>query len=380
MNYNLSAQPAHIVWLDVLRFVAIFMMVCSHCADPFNVSPAARLNPDFNFWGSFFGSMQRPCVPLFAAITGLLLLPVKLETGAFYKKRILRVLVPFLIWSVVYNLFPWIILSLGGSAELVNRFFSYAANPSADFSTALQNIVLIPIKFSDYTIHLWYVYMLIGLYLYMPFFSAWVEKASEKAKRIFLAIWGVSLFLPYVNEYFTPYTFGACSWNAFGTFYYFAGFNGYLILGHYLKNGIQLSTPKTLLLGIPLFIIGYLITFFGFRAITANPEATETQVELFWTFCSINVAMMTFATFIMIQKIRVTSVFLQTILSDLTKCGFGIYIIHYFFVGPCYSLTGIMGTPIYLQIPVAAILTFLSTWAVVRLIYCAPKAAKWIVG
>lgn len=26
----------HIVWLDVMRFVAMFTVVCCHCADPFN--------------------------------------------------------------------------------------------------------------------------------------------------------------------------------------------------------------------------------------------------------------------------------------------------------------------------------------------------------
>ena len=42
---------------------------------------------------------------------------------------------------------------------------------------------------------------LIGLYLYMPVFSAWVEKASGKAKRMFLAFWFISLFIPYLTEF-----------------------------------------------------------------------------------------------------------------------------------------------------------------------------------
>ena len=69
-----SSQPHRIVWVDVLRFLAIFMVICIHCADPFNVSPEARSNPEFNFWGSIYGSFLRPCVPLFVMITGLLLL------------------------------------------------------------------------------------------------------------------------------------------------------------------------------------------------------------------------------------------------------------------------------------------------------------------
>ena len=83
---NLNQRP-HIVWLDVLRFVAIFMVLISHSADPFNASVEARTNPDFNLWGSAFGSLVRACVPLFVMMTGLLLLPVKQEMGSFYKKR-----------------------------------------------------------------------------------------------------------------------------------------------------------------------------------------------------------------------------------------------------------------------------------------------------
>lgn len=42
-NDNLnSTVPKRIVWADLLRFVAIMMVICIHCSDPFNVSPEAR--------------------------------------------------------------------------------------------------------------------------------------------------------------------------------------------------------------------------------------------------------------------------------------------------------------------------------------------------
>lgn len=98
----------HIVWLDVVRFAAMFTVVCCHCADPFNFyagDPTADLE-SIKFWGAAWGAALRPCVPLFVMITGALLLPVKDQAGPFYRKRISRVLWPFLIWSVLYNLFP----------------------------------------------------------------------------------------------------------------------------------------------------------------------------------------------------------------------------------------------------------------------------------
>ena len=90
-------------------------------------------------------------------------------------------------------------------------------------------MLLIPINFSLYTTHLWYIYMLIGLYLYLPILSCWLERASEKALRGFLLLWGVSLLVPYAIQYVSPGgVWGTCAWNEFGMLYYFAGFNGYL--------------------------------------------------------------------------------------------------------------------------------------------------------
>ena len=48
----------HIVWADLIRVIAILMVICIHCSDPFNVSPEARLNPEYNLWGSFLASVR----------------------------------------------------------------------------------------------------------------------------------------------------------------------------------------------------------------------------------------------------------------------------------------------------------------------------------
>lgn len=58
----------------------------------------------------------------FVMMTGFLLLPVRQEASTFYKKRIPRVLFPFLIWSVLFDLAPWFIQWVGGSPELVTDF------------------------------------------------------------------------------------------------------------------------------------------------------------------------------------------------------------------------------------------------------------------
>ncbi|MGL4957057.1 MAG: acyltransferase [Bacteroidales bacterium] len=382
-NTPLNPTTDRIVWVDVLRFIAIFMVIACHCADPFNVSPEARLNPDFNFWGSIYGSFLRPCVPLFVMITGLLLLPVKLSIGTFYKKRLLRILVPFLIWSVLYNLFPWITGLLGLPSSVISNIFAYASpEASQSIFDAVKNIALIPFNFNVYTVPMWYIYMLIGLYLYMPFFSAWVEKSNLQQKSIFLGIWTLTLFLPYVYNFFSHELFGLSAWNTFGTFYYFAGFNGYLLLGYYLTKGVkEWSLGKTLAISLPLLTIGYIATYIGFKYMTANPDSTEEQIELFFTYCSPNVVAMAVAVFLMVRKIKISSTFVVQTFAHITKCGFGIYLVHYFFVGLGYNIAEILSIPISIKIPITALIAFALSWVFVGIIYKAiPKVAKWIFG
>ena len=234
---------------------------------------------------------------------------------------------------------------------------------------SLKDVAMIPFNFSFKENHMWYIYLLIGLYLYMPFFSAWIEKADRKTERIFLAIWAVSLFLPYASEYISRFLYGEATWNQFGLFYYFAGFSGYLLLGHYLKGGNSWSIGKTLLVSVLLFAAGYAVTYTGFSAAAADPASTEPEMELFFTFCSPNVAMMTAAVFILMQKIRISNGKICSILANLTKCGFGIYMVHYFLVGPAFILIGKAGLPIPLQVPVMAAAIFLVSWGFTWLMY-----------
>ena len=380
---NLSNQKnQHIVWLDVVRFIAMFTVVCCHCTDPFNFYPGTAPNiGEIKLWGAIYGSVLRPCVPLFVMITGALLLPVRGDASTFYKKRIPRVFYPFLIWSVLYNLFPWITGLLGLNPQIILDFFPYAGEEvmQQSFSVSLEYILMIPFNFSILAVHMWYIYLLIGLYLYLPVFSAWVEKASERAKLMFLLAWGVTLLLPYYYQFVSNYLWGTCSWNSFGMLYAFAGFNGYLLLGHYLKN-LEWSLKKTLAIGIPMFAAGYAVTFLGFRHITALPEYTDEMLGLFFTYCSLNVVMMTIPVFMLAKKVKVNSERMKKALANLTVCGFGIYMIHYFFTGPSVVLMRAIDMPIGLQIPVAAILAFAVSWGLVWLIYRAGKVAKYIVG
>lgn len=377
-------------WLDVIRCVAMIMVIGVHCIDPFYISPTMRVIPEYTHWAAIYGSLLRPSVPLFVMMSGLLLLPVRQQPlGGFYKKRIYRVLFPFLIWSVLYSLFPWVTGLLGLPKEIIGDFFCYTqGHESQSLADALKDVAMIPFNFSHKANHMWYIYLIIGLYLYMPFFSAWIEKADEKTKRIYLFIWIVSLFIPYLREYVggwlfdrSGYVFGTDTWNEFGMFYYFAGFNGYLLLGHYVKRGTSWGVGKTFLICALMFAIGYAVTYTGFSTTADNPNATETEMELYFTFCSPNVLLMTLAVFLLLQKVVVTNPFAVRALANMTKCGFGIYMVHYFIVGPFFLLIGPSRIPIPLQVPLMAVCIFLCSWAFTALMYrLMPDKARYMMG
>lgn len=382
---NEIQKKKRVVWLDVVRLVALFTVVCCHSSDPFNYvfGDTSDNVADIQFWGAVYGSLVRPCVPLFVMITGALLLPVKTNNvGTFYKKRISRVFWPFLIWSVVYALFPWITGVLGCDPSTILVFFPFSGEDAAQQSLALslQSVANIPMNFSNIGVHMWYIYLLIGLYLYLPIFSAWVEKATEKQKRYFLLAWAVTLVVPYYQQYVSPYLWGSCSWNGFYMLYYFAGFNGYLLLGHYLRHH-DFSWGQTLGYGIPMFLVGYAVTYFGFTGVRALPEYSDELLELFFTFCSLNVAIMTIPVFLIFKKVNVTSPKIQQLLANLTLCGFGIYMVHYLLTGPSILLMRTLEIPLPLQLPLGAIVAFLASWIISATVHKAlGKKAVYLVG
>ena len=138
---------------------------------------------------------------------------------------------------------------------------------------------------------------------------------------------------------------------------------------------------KILAIGLPMFVIGYAVTFFGFRYITALPEFSDEMLELFFTYCSLNVVMMTIPVFMLCKKVNFRSEGIRKALANLTLCGFGIYMVHYFVVGPFFLLIGPSSLPIPLQVPLMAICIFLCSWAFTALIYkLMPRKAVWFMG
>ncbi|MBQ3536764.1 MAG: acyltransferase [Alistipes sp.] len=379
MTTNSNTQRLY--WVDLLRLVAMLMVIAAHCVDIYNATP--QDDPMNSFWGVFIGSLMRPSVPLFAMMTGLLLLPIRESAAEFYKRRIPRVLIPMVLWSAVYYLIPWLTGVAGLDKSVITTLFPFEFSPSQEAGDAMRNIALIPFTFNGYTTHMWYLYMLIGLYLLMPFFSAWVEKRDSTMTNTYLLLWLCSLTLPYLKQLIAPNLFGECAWNEFGTFYYFAGFAGYLLLGHILARRHHMPLRRIIAMGVMLYISGYIITYTGYAsmAVQYSYEEAPELLELFWQFCSPNVVLMALGIFLVVQRINITSPRLQSLLAATTRCSFGTYLMHYIFIGPVILLLTPLGMPTPLCVMASVIIVFGICWSLTALIYKAlPRAARYIVG
>lgn len=359
----------HIVWIDLLRVVACFLVVVSHSCDPF-VGQFDNNHSEF-LTGAFIGSLVRPCVPLFAMMSGVLLLPVNMDMAAFYSKRAKRLLMPFIFWSLALPLLYFFYVNSGidiVSPNIVAENYTW--------EMTLKKMYLFIFNFNYDTTALWYVYMLIGLYLFMPILSAWLKQAAKRDIKWFLRIWMVSMCLPYL-QMLAPYLgypgnydnmglLGICDWNAYGTFYYFSGFLGYLVLAYYLvRYPFNWTLGRTLAVALPLFLIGYAVTAGGFILTQEHYPGSYANLEIIWYFSGINVFMMTFSVFIVMQKIKMKP---SPVLKKTAALTFGIYLCHFIFVQFAYDIIyPNIPVPPLVKIVLIAVLSFSISWLIIWL-------------
>lgn len=368
-----TEKRENIGWIDLLRVIACFLVVFSHCCDPF----VAQFDNDRSSFltGVFSGSMVRSCVPLFVMMSGALLLPVRMDMGTFYRKRIGRIIVPLVFWSLVLPVLFFVYLNYINPTTL-NPQISLSDYDSSALITKLYTFIF---NFNFDTVPMWYLYMLVGLYLILPVISGWLQNASRKDIKLFLSIWGISLFVPYVKM-FAPFLgfqgnfgnmgiWGVCDWNDYGTFYYFSGFVGYLMLAYYLiKYPLDWSWKKMLSITIPMFLVGYLITSYGYILTQKFFPGNYANLEIVWYFAGINVFMMTFPIFVIVQKLKMRS---SPWLAHLASLTFGIYLSHFVFVTITYDIFDtVYPLPVIVRILSMTCLTFLIcygiTWLMAR--------------
>lgn len=351
----------NIGWIDLLRVIACGLVVFAHCCDPFVAHFDA--NRGMFLTGVFAGSLARPCVPLFAMMTAVLLLPINKETtiDRFYKKRIGRIIAPLIFWSLALPLMAFIYFTVL-NPDTANPQLSVGDYTAA---TLVQRLCTFIFNFNFDTTPLWYLYMLIGLYIVMPIINSWLTQATRKEIKTILYIWGFTLFLPYIKmvapalgyagNYGHTGLLGECDWNVYGTFYYISGFIGYIILAYYLKRyPLNWSRKKTMAICLPMFAVGYAITSVGYVVTNEYFPGNYAYLEILWYFTGINVFMMTFPIFVTVQMLNTRP---RKWLSKAAKFTFGVYLCHFTFTFLGYDLYDIPSLPYILRIALATITT-----------------------
>lgn len=363
-------QRETIGWIDALRVIAIILVVISHCCDHFTA--LYGIDESGYRLGAVIGSLVRPCVPLFAMMTGVLLFPVKrdITLGGFYRKRIGRLLLPLIFWSLVLPIANFLaynyVWTNPHNVSLVGPF---------DIDNLVNHLYTWIFNFNYDTVPLWYVYMLIGIYLAMPIVGRWLESASDRDIRTLLYLWGVTLLLPYI-EYFAPALgykgnygsmglLGVCSWNAFGSFHYLSGFMGYMILAHYLmRNPVRCSAGRLAAVTLPMFIIGFAVTTIGYMSMMSTQNWM--LIELFWSFCGINVFMMTLPVFLWVERSQIK---VSPLVTRMAIMSFGVYLCHFSIVQWGYEVFYATGLPSGLRLTLNAICSAAISFGIVWLMF-----------
>ncbi|MDO4475236.1 MAG: acyltransferase family protein [Lachnospiraceae bacterium] len=221
-------QVKRVYYLDVLRVLACLSVVMIHTTGRYVENDIGSLN----FWiGNVLDASARMGAPLFVMISGALLLDQDYQYSAEKNRRhISRLIRFFVFWSSAYCVIFRI---------LIPKFIDHQ-------SLNYENIIhyLITGHF-----HLWFIYMLIGLYLVLPLLRLWVKEENVKWVRYFLILAFVFNFLlPQVSD------IGAKFWAPMGyirevcdsvNIRYVGGFMAYFVLGWYLKR-YELKQKKML--------------------------------------------------------------------------------------------------------------------------------------
>ena len=406
-----TSEGQRVIWLDWMRVCACLMVMTVHATEPFYLGGEGSriLTYTDGCWASFFDSFVRSCVPLFVITSSYLLFPLRTTTGQFFRRRVSRLLVPFVVWSLAYA-FVW--------------------------GEPVDNLRSLLLNFNYSAGHLWFVYMLVGVYLLMPLLSPWAERVGKRELQAYLAVWAVTLLIPFVREWASggetlvihgptgipnPAAYplwGEASWNGYGTFYYVSGFIGYLLLGLYFRRFVpQLSWRRTLAIGLPTWLSGFALCFGGFlyRVLTTplsplnsnlstlnsklstlnsfpleGPVDLAVRWEIPWYNDTLGVALMAVGWVLLFRKLTADGWFYRHVVLPVSQASYGMYLCHMFVLAAMSGLVieawgrgtegqmGIWTTPV--QILLTAIATFCITAIACTIVRKVPKAGRWIVG
>lgn len=325
-----------VLFFDLLRCVAAFAVIGIHVLAPYRGELGVI---PFGEWLSAvsINGMSRWAVPVFILISGALLLSDErpFDSSYYLKRRVGKVVVPFLIWSLFYAwLAGW--SSRGYDASIIRE--------------ALQNGA----EHETYY-HLGFFYYFIPLYLIMPLFQWVAQNKNDNILVGYVVVWLITtvLYMFYVDGFWS-------------TEYWL--YSGYLPLGYLLYRAWPLNSATitlALVLGIPALIMTVAMV------VMRSLEYGEYMVERWLSYKTINVVLVSSMIFILCRGIADRlSERTATIVRFISRYSMGIYILHPIFLWPLLELNWYEGHHPLWIIPVWVMLSgsasLLVSWLVAQ--------------
>ena len=144
--------------------------------------------------------------------------------------------------------------------------------------------------------------------------------------------------------------------------YYFSGFLGYMVLAAYLRR--YHAAPRAWYKwGVALLVVA----------------GISRRHELSWGVGTSNVAAMSVGQFLLLKDVRPGAGRFAGVVTDISRLSYGIYLIHIMLLNFFHGWLDPLIVSAGIKIPVLALCTFVSSYAVVKLISLLP-GSKYVVG
>jgi surface polysaccharide O-acyltransferase-like enzyme len=326
------------IWVDYVRVFATFCVVFLHSSGTL-LTQFNKL-PEINWWiSNFYNAAVRICVPLFFMISGYLLLESNENLKEFFKKRINKVLIPLLAWSLIYVFWK-----------------AYGESSSQLSFSSLCSIAISPAYY-----HLWFLYAIIGIYLFMPILRVVVNNADRTMLFYYSLLWFIAVsFIPLISK--------VTGINSSIDLKSISGFSGYLVIG--LLLGKYRASTKVAIASGTVFIACTAIASVGTYLLTINNKGVLYPYfhdNLSPTVIIASAAALVFTKYLIENNDIFKQPAILSILQSLSAASLGIYLIHPIFLHLLrfgklgFALSGFVGNPIY-SIPATTVAAFLLSY------------------
>lgn len=283
------------VYFDFLKAIGSIGVMLLHIASQ-NWRNVPVDSFEWNFFNIIDGS-ARWCVPVFLMISGALFLERDYGFRELFSKYILRIALAILFWTGIYCIFS----ALRGHGKDELR----------------QELIL-----GHY--HMWYLYMLIGVYLTVPFLKC-IIRNTDMVKAYLVASLVIGIALPHF--FIVATSFGRLQnlQKLFGSFKldFFMGYLFYFVLGYYI-NREYILIKWLYWLGTVGFISIPILTLLASRIL-----GTATQV--FYEYRSLSVVFESIFVFTSAKRYfmsRQVKPITEKVLRRYSKLSLGVYLIH----------------------------------------------------